>query len=54
MLDPLHSLAWFNLGRLYRMVGEMDSVRDVREKLRNLDGDLLQQFLSEGLENAKK
>jgi len=54
LLDPLHTLAWFNLGRLYRMIGEVDSVRDVREKLRNLDGELFQQFLSEGLDNAKK
>ena len=53
-LDPYHSLAWFNLGRLYQISGDKDGVREVREKLRSLDGDLFQQFLSDGAANAKK
>ena len=53
-LDPHHSLAWFNLGRLYEMSGETGGVRDAREKLRDLDTELFQQLLSEGKENARQ
>ena len=51
-LDPMNSLAWFNLGRLYQSEGQ-SKMPDVREALRKLDAHLFKQLLSEDKGNAK-